>query len=166
MVKEGLWRHLLARIHHDSAVSLVDSFPMPVHRFGRTYRCRLLPEEAAFGYYEMAKQTFYGLRAHLRVCWPGGICGASLASANVRDLSVAEELLEGVGRGRVLGDRNYHNPTLSKRLDEKGVALLTPHKKANKNERRPWPRFLVQKRRRIETVVSPGILARRSPRRK
>ncbi len=152
-VKEGLWRHLLARIHHDPAVSLVDSFPMLVCRFARAYRCRLLPEESAFGYDEMAKQTFYGLRAHLRVCWPGVICGACLAPANVHDLSVAEELLEGVGGGWVLGDRNYHSPPLSERLNEKGVALLAPHKKSRKNERRPWPRFLVQKRRRVETVI-------------
>ncbi len=94
-VKERLWQDLLSRVHSDPALSLVDSFPVPVCRFARAYRCRLLAEESAFGYDEMAKQTFYGLRAHLRVCWPGVICGVSLAPANVHELSVAEELLEG-----------------------------------------------------------------------
>jgi hypothetical protein len=71
VAKERLWRELLGRIDFDPAISLVDSFPVPTCRFARAYRCRLLPEESAFGYDEMNKQTFYGLRAHLRLCWPG-----------------------------------------------------------------------------------------------
>jgi hypothetical protein len=38
----------------------------------RGYRCRRLAGLAASGRDEGAKQTFSGLRAHLRVCWPGG----------------------------------------------------------------------------------------------
>jgi hypothetical protein len=38
---------------------------MPVCRFGRAYRCRRLAGLAAFGRDEGAKQTCYGLRAHL-----------------------------------------------------------------------------------------------------
>jgi hypothetical protein len=55
----------------DPAVSILDSFPVPVCRFGRARRCRRLAELASFGRDEGAKQTYYGLRAHLRVCWPG-----------------------------------------------------------------------------------------------
>jgi hypothetical protein len=93
-VKEMLRKHLLGQMHFDSEVSLIDSFPVPVCRFARAYRCRRLAEESAFGYDEMAKQTFYGLRAHLRVCWPGVIVEVELAPANVHDLRLAEELLE------------------------------------------------------------------------
>src|ERR687886_2985937 len=150
--KERLWRELLGRIGFDPRISLVDSFPVPTCRFARAYRCRILPEESAFGYDEMTKQTFYGLRAHLRVCWPGVICGLSLAPADAHELSVAEELLEGA-EGWVLGDRNYWSPRLSERLDEWGVKLLAPYK-SKKREKEPWPRWLVQKRRRIETVIS------------
>jgi hypothetical protein len=70
-VKAQLRQQLLGRVGFDPAVSILDSFPMPVCRFGRAYRCRRLAELAAFGRDEGAKQTFYGLRAHLRVCWPG-----------------------------------------------------------------------------------------------
>ena len=67
-VKEKLWRDLLLeRIRFDPEVSLIDSFPVPVCRFARAYRCRILAEESAFGYDEMSKQPFYGLQAHLRV---------------------------------------------------------------------------------------------------
>jgi len=152
-VKEKLWKDLLGQIHFDPRISLIDSFPVPVCRFARAYRCRRLAEVSAFGYDEMAKQTFYGLRAHLRVCWPGVIVEMDLAPANVHDLRMAEEILmvEGV-EGWALGDRNYWSPLLAERLDEKGVGLLAPYKSKCKEEKR-WPRWLTQKRRRIETVI-------------
>jgi hypothetical protein len=155
VVKERLWQHLLRKEGaFDPAVSLVDSFPVPVCRFARAYRCKRLAEESAFGYDEMNKQTFYGLRAHLRICWPGMICGVSLVPANVHDLSVAEELLEGI-EGWALGDRNYWSPELAQRLESQGLTLLAPYKskKKGKEEKKCWPRSLTQKRRRIETVI-------------
>ena len=152
VTKERLWRELLSRISFDPQISLVDSFPVPTCRFARAYRCRLLPEESAFGYDEVAKQTFYGMRAHLRVCWPGVIIDVDLAPANTHDLRLAEELLEDA-KGWALGDRNYWSPDLTERLGDKGLRLLAPYK-FKKREKQPWPRRLVQERRRIETVIS------------
>jgi hypothetical protein len=152
-VKEMLWKHLLGQVCFDPEVSLIDSFPPPTCRFARAHRCRRLAGESAFGYDEMNKQTFYGLRAHLRVCWPGVIVEVDLAPANVHDLRLAEALLEGAG-GWALGDRNYWSPELAERLgEEQGLSLLAPYK-SKKREEKPWPRWLVQKRRRIETVLS------------
>ncbi len=150
-----MWRHLLDEIHFDPASSLVDSLPVPVCRFARAYRCRLFSGEAAFGYDEMAKQKFYGLRAHLRVCWPGVICDLSLAPANIHDLHPAEELLEGA-KGWALGDRSYRSSSkLAERLEEEGLRLLAPHGSSGKGCIL-WLRFLVHKRRRIETVIGQG----------
>ena len=151
-VKEMLWKHLLVQVRFDPEVSLIDSFPVPTCHFARAYRCRRLAGESAFGYDEMNKQTFYGLRAHLRVCWPGVIVALELAPANVHDLRLAEELLE-EAEGWALGDRNYCSPELAERLGEEGLSLLAPYK-SKKREEKPWPRWLVQKRRRIETVIS------------
>ena len=89
-VKAQFRQQLLARIGFDPAVSILDSFPMPVCRFGRAYRCRRLAGLATFGRDEGAKQTYYGVRAHLRVCWPGVITDGRLAPANLHDLAVAE----------------------------------------------------------------------------
>lgn len=150
-VKEQLWQHLLDRSRLDPELSLVDSFPVPVCRFARAYRCRRLPEHSAFGRDEMVKQTFYGLRAHIRICWPGLIVAASLAPANVHDLRVGEELLEGA-EGWALADGNYRSASLTDRLAQAGVHLLAPPRSSEK-EQSPWPRWLVQKRRRIETVI-------------
>jgi hypothetical protein len=91
--KAQLRQQLLGQVGFDPAVSILDSFPMPLCRFGRAYRCRRLAGLAAFGRDEGAKQTYYGLRAHLRVCRPGVITDALLAPANLHDLVPAEELL-------------------------------------------------------------------------
>jgi hypothetical protein len=147
-----LWKHLLSRIRLDPVVSLIDSSPVGVCHFARAYRCRRLVEESAFGYDEMTKQTFYGLRVHLRVCWPGVIVDADLAPANAHDLHLAEELLE-EAKGWALGDRNYWSADLTERLADKGLRLLALYK-SKKREEEPWPRWLTQKRRRIETVIS------------
>ena len=151
-VKKMLWKDLLGRIRFDPEVSLIDSSPVPVCHFARAYRCRRLAEESAFGYDEMNKQTFYGLRAHLRVCWPGVIVDVDLAPANAHDLRLAEELLE-EAKGWALGDRNYWSPNLTQRLGDEGLHLLAPYKSKNKEKQR-WPRWLTQKRRRIETMIS------------
>ncbi len=156
VAKERLWRYLLCRMSFDPRISLVDSFPVPTCRFARAYRCRLLPEESAFGYDETSKQTFYGMRAHLHICWPGVIVDMNLAPANVHDLHMAEELLlerGGSAKGWTLGDRNYWSPQLTERLKAEGLDLLAPYK-SKKREKEPWPRWLVRKRRRIETVIS------------
>jgi hypothetical protein len=151
-MKRKLWRELLSRIGFDPEVSLIDSFPLPVCQFTRAYRCRILAEESAFGYDEVSKQTFYGLRAHLHVAWPGVIVGMDLAPANAHDLRLAEELLEET-KGWALGDRNYWSPELTQRLEDEGLRLLAPYK-SKKREGASWPRWLTQKRRRIETVIS------------
>lgn len=79
----------------------------------------------------MAKQTFYGLRAHLRICWPGVIVGFSLAPTNVHELEVAEVQLEGVQGGWALGDRNHWSPNLAQRLGQQGSEPLAPYKSKN-----------------------------------
>ncbi len=76
-----------------------------------------------------------------------------LAPADAHDLTVAEELLEGA-QGWALGDRNYWSPKLTERLlGEEGLRFLLAPYKSKKREKEPWPRWLVQKRRRIETVI-------------
>lgn len=112
--KEQLWQDLLKRIDFDEHIAIVDSFPQPVCRFARSKWSRLFRGEAAYGYDELAKQTFYGFRFHALVCWPGVIVAAELTPANIHDLQVLDDLVEGA-TGWVLGDRNYWSPKKRKR---------------------------------------------------
>jgi Transposase DDE domain len=154
-VKARLWQQLLRGLQLDRRLSLVDSFPLPVCRFARARRCRRLRELSAYGFDEMAKQTCFGVRLHLRVCRPGLVTGLEVAPANAHELRAAEDLLEGVSGG-ALGDRNYWSPALAEQLRAEGLRLLAPSRKASR-ERKPWPRRLVDTRRRIETVIGQPV---------
>ena len=149
-VKQELWQMLAQQIEQDRYISIVDSFPVPVCRFARAPRCRSLREVAAFGHDEVARQTYYGLRAHVRLAWPGIIVDCALAPANIHDTEAAEELLQGV-YGFTLADRNYWKPELRERLKTQGLHLLAPYKSA-KRQKQPYPRYLTHMRYRIETV--------------
>lgn len=150
--KGRLWQHVGAQVAQDPALAIVDSFPMPVCRFARARRCRRLRAEAAYGHDHVDQQTFYGLRAHIRIGWPGVILCGSLAPANADEMAVAEEELLAGGAGWVLGDRNYWRPEAHARLRERGIALLAPCKFASRDPQ-PWPQWLTDLRRRVETVI-------------
>lgn len=149
-VKQTLWQWCVRHVAADASLSLIDSVPIPVCRFGRASRCRLFAGTAAFGYDETARQTYYGFRAHVRAVWPGVITCVELTPANVSDLAAAPSVLADAA-GCALGDRNYWSPELTRALAQDGLALLAPFRKASQ-ERHKWPRWLTNKRRRIETV--------------
>src|SRR4051794_37525393 len=156
-VKHALWRRLAAMTGHDPAVTLVDSMPVPVCRFARAHRCRSLRGLSAFGHDPVAHQTYYGLRLHLRIAWPGVITGAALAPANEADLAVAPQLLAGLA-GWALGDKGCWSPSLRVQLAADGLHLIAPPRGKDAGMKR-WPVRLVQTRRRVETVL--GQLAER-----
>lgn len=151
-IKQQLWAFLLEQINHDALISVTDSLPIPVCRFARAYRCRLLAGHTAFGKDHVARQTFLGLRVHMRITLPGVITDFRLAPANVQDLEVAEDLFAGV-QGWVLGDSNYWSPTLQTTGQQQGLFWLTPFKKSQP-EKHPWPHWLSRKRYLIDTVFS------------
>jgi hypothetical protein len=118
-----------------------------------SYRCRRFKGEAAFGKDTLLRQTFYGFRVHVRVCWPGVITRISVAPANAHELSVLPEIVEGTS-GLIIGDRNYHSPKTRQELAGIGVELLAPY---CSKKRDPTPKksaFLSRLRYRIDTVFS------------
>jgi Transposase DDE domain len=126
---------------------------LPACLFARAYRCSRFKGEAAFGKDILLKQTFYGFRVHVRVCWPGVIGRISVAPANAHELSVVPELLEFTS-GIVVGDRNYHSPKIKEELATIGVDLIAPyqHKSADPHPQRSA--LLSRLRYRIDTVFS------------
>ena len=152
-LKERLWQELLPFAPHYPTLALCDSLPLPVCLFARAYRCRRFRGEAAFGKDTLLKQTFYGFRMHVRVCWPGVITRFYMAPANVHELSVLPELVERTS-GVIVGDRNYWSPKTKKDLAEQGVELLAPYRDKGRD---PHPRRsarLSRLRYRIDTLFS------------
>jgi hypothetical protein len=151
--KEFLWQKLLAETPHDRGFALCESMPLPACVFARAYRCSRFKGEAAFGKDTLLKQTSYGFRMHVRVCWPGIITRFSVAPANAHELSVLPEIAEFTS-GLIVGDRNYHSPKTREELASMGVELLAPH---SSKKRDPAPRksaFLSRLRYRIDAVFS------------
>ena len=150
-IKEQIWQLVLAQVPHDPVVSLVDSFPVPVCRFARAYRCRLFQGDAAFGRDELNRQTYYGFRCHVRCCRPGVIATVSLAPANAADVAVLPEVVEGT-HGFAVGDRNYWSPELTDDLQARGLVLLAPYRSAKRDPAPRRSRCLSRIRYRIETT--------------
>src|SRR5437763_7430900 len=125
VAKHALWRRLLAMAGHDPAVALIDSMPVPVCRFARAHRCRSLRDLSAFGHDPVAHQTYYGLRLHLRIAWPGVVTAATLAPANEADLAVAPQLLAGLA-GWAVGDKGYGSPVTRGERAADGLHRLGP----------------------------------------
>jgi Transposase DDE domain len=152
--KERIWQELLSWTPHDPAFALCDSMPLPACLFARAYRCRRFKGEAAFGKDTLLKQTFYGFRVHVRVCWPGVITRFSVAPANAHELRVLPELVESTS-GLILGDRNYHSPRTKEELARgMGVELLAPYSSKQLDPNPKRSALLSRLRYRIDTVFS------------
>jgi hypothetical protein len=111
-LKERLWQDVLSRVPHDEHFAIIDSFPVPVCQFARAHRCRRFRAEAAYGKDTLVRQTFYGLRVHVRLEWPGVITRFGIAAANVHELRALPALTE-VTHGILVGDRNYWSPKVA-----------------------------------------------------
>ncbi|MDA1191991.1 MAG: IS982 family transposase [Candidatus Poribacteria bacterium] len=150
-VKERLREAIYRQVDADALFSIIDSFPIPVCRFARAKRCQRLREVSAYGYDCVAQLTFFGIKGHLVIEWPGVIADFRLPPGNVPDVEIAYDLLA-EREGWALGDRNYWSPALFGECRTHGLELLTPYKSA-KRETQRYPKELTRMRYRIDTVI-------------
>jgi hypothetical protein len=161
-VREMLWQHLLEHellvLGGEQPLLVIDSLPIPVCKKSRSYRCKVMRELSERGR-DTNLGKFLGMRAHVVVAWPGIIVRANVCGADTHDLHLAERLLEGMGRGWVLADRNYWSPLVMEQLQdyEGGPTLMARFKLKNQTEKHrglKWPRWLSKKRQKIESIFS------------
>jgi hypothetical protein len=152
-LKEWLWQRWLERIPCDPTLTLIDSFPVHVCRFARARRAKRLRGLASYGKDLLIGQTYYGLRVHVCLCWPGVITRFEVTGANVAELAVVEELTAGAG-GTLIGDRNYWAPDLAADLRQHGLWLLAPFRNRSRDPQPQFSHRLKRLRYRIETVFS------------
>lgn len=149
--KERLWQIIIESIGGNEKFLIVDSFPIPVCQFARAHRCRRFRGQAAFGYDELVRHTFYGFRCHILIRWPGIITRLVLTPGNIHDLTALPELVENV-QGLVLGDRNYWSPQLAEELKGQGLHLIAPFRNASRDPHPEYSSLTSHIRYRIETV--------------
>lgn len=138
------------------AVYLIDSFPLPVCRRVRAYRCGKVCGSDYCGYCAAKKEKFFGYRLHL-VCTIEGIpVGFTLLPASYHDVTPVHELTYGLPPGaKVCGDKAYNSQKDEESIKEDTGVRLVPQRKKNM-----WPNTLEDAidlkecRQRIETVNS------------
>ena len=125
LVKKRLFDHIAEKFK--DAVTVIDSFPIPVCRFARARFSKLFRGVAAYGK-ELGNQTFYGFRLHVKINSLGMIQTFEMAPANVHDLRMLDELTE-ADRGIILADRAYlSQPVKEQLLGKQGLELSVPTK--------------------------------------
>lgn len=135
---------------------VIDSFPLPVCKFGRARYCRSFRVDGAnYGKCPSKKETYFGFKVHALITIEGYITAFEITPASVDDREGLRDFAENHLCLTVLGDKGYTGEQLWEDMQEKGICLMSLKPSNYKNN---WPKEVRQVifrfRRRIETVFS------------
>lgn len=135
---------------------VIDSFPLPVCKFGRARYCRSFRVDGAnYGKCPSKKETYFGFKVHALITIEGYITALEITPASVDDREGLRDFAENHLCLTVLGDKGYTGEQLWEDMQEKGICLMSLKPSNHKNN---WPKEVRQVifrfRRRIETVFS------------
>ena len=135
---------------------VIDSFPLPVCKFGRARYCRSFRVDGAnYGKCPSKKETYFGFKVHALITIEGYITAFEITPASVDDREGLRDFAENHLCLMVLGDKGYTGEQLWEDMQEKGICLMSLKPSNYKNN---WPKEVRQVifrfRRRIETVFS------------
>ena len=136
----------------DSRYFVIDSFPLPVCKFGRARYCRSFREDGAnYGKCPSKKETYFGFKVHALITIEGYVTAFEITPASVDDREGLRDLAE----NHLNGDKGYTGENLLQDMREKGICLMSLKPSNHKNN---WPKEIRQLifrfRRRVETVFS------------
>lgn len=135
---------------------VIDSFPLPVCKFGRARYCRSFRVDGAnYGKCPSKKETYFGFKVHALITIEGYITAFEITPSSVDDREGLRDFAENHLCLTVLGDKGYTGEQLWEDMQEKGICLMSLKPSNHKNN---WPKEVRQVifrfRRRIETVFS------------
>lgn len=135
---------------------VIDSFPLPVCKFGRARYCRSFRVDGAnYGKCPSKKETYFGFKVHALITIEGYITAFEITPASVDDREGLRDFSENHLCLTVLGDKGYTGEQLWEDMQEKGICLMSLKPSNHKNN---WPKEVRQVifrfRRRVETVFS------------
>lgn len=135
---------------------VMDSFPLPVCKFGRARYCRSFRVDGAnYGKCPSKKETYFGFKVHALITIEGYITAFEITPASVDDREGLRDFAENHLCLTVLGDKGYTEEQLWEDMQEKGICLMSLKPSNHKNN---WPKEVRQVifrfRRRVETVFS------------
>lgn len=135
---------------------VIDSFPLPVCKFGRARYCRSFRVDGAnYGKCPSKKETYFDFKVHALITIEGYITAFEITPASADDREGLRDFAENHLCLTVLGDKGYTGEQLWEDMQEKGICLMSLKPSNHKNN---WPKEVRQVifrfRRRIETVFS------------
>lgn len=135
---------------------VIDSFPLPVCKFGRARYCRSFREDGAnYGKCPSKKETYFGFKVHALITLEGYITAFEITPASVDDREGLRDLAENHLGLVILGDKGYTGEALFEDMHAKGICLMSLKPS---NYKTNWPRkvrqLIFRFRRRVETVFS------------
>lgn len=140
----------------NSRYFIVDSFPLPVCKFGRARYCRTFRGyDADYGKCPSKKETYFGYKVHALVTFEGYISSFEITSASTDDREGLRDLVYDQSDLVILGDKGYSGINLEQELANQGICLMALKPSNSKtNWLKPIRQMIFKQRRRIETVFS------------
>ena len=137
---------------------IIDSFPMPVCKFGRAHFSKCFKGNGAtYGVCPSKKDTYFGYKGHA-LCTEGGyITDFIITPASADDRQAVWELVDQYNRHlQMIGDKGYISPELAASLyKEKGIDLIFMKRSNAKDQySKSFRQTIFKIRRRIETSFS------------
>lgn len=135
---------------------VIDSFPLPVCKFGcARYCCSFREDGANYGRCPSKKETYFGFKIHAIITLKGYITAFEVTPASVDDREGLRDLAENHFRLVILGDKGYTGENLYDDMHRKGICLmLLKPSNYKKNWLREIRQLIFRFRRRVETIFS------------
>lgn len=105
---------------------VVDSFPLPVCKFGRARYCRSFRVDGAdYGKCPSKKETYFGFKVHALITLEGYITAFEITPASVDDRKGLLDFAENCPGLVILGDKGYTGELLFDEMQRKGICLMS-----------------------------------------
>lgn len=135
---------------------VIDSFPLPVCKFGRARYCQSFRTDGAnYGRCPSKKETYFGFKVHALITLEGYITAFEITPASVDDREGLRDFAENRLGLVILGDKGYTGEALFDDMQRSGICLMSLKPS---NYKKNWPteirRLIFRFRRRVETVFS------------
>jgi hypothetical protein len=110
-------------------IQMIDTLPLPVCVYTRSYRDRCFKPEADYGYCAAKDLHYYGFKLGLRIARSGMITHFPLLPARPHDIQLLDDLVQDFA-GLVLADKGFIDAFRQNLLaDRHAIILITPPRK-------------------------------------
>ncbi len=135
---------------------VVDSFPLPVCKFGRARCFQIFRGHGAdYGKCPSKKETYFAYKAHVLTTLEGYVSAFEITPASTDDREGLRDLVSGRSDLVILGDKGHVGEALAQDMERQGVRVLALKRSNSKtNWPKPARQLVFKLRRRIETVFS------------